>query len=125
MKNWNMGIALVAIYMLVLQGMLGAFAMGAASASPMLDAFGNPICITSDNSVADAPDPVRHTPLPDCCVSGCSMFAPVTADEREPRSLANPLSSSVTPLRAPDRVDVHAFTLERGPGSPRSPPAHL
>ncbi|MEO3385011.1 hypothetical protein [Mesorhizobium sp. CAU 1741] len=123
-KSWSLGFALVAAYMLVLQAMLGAFAMGAASASPMLDVFGNPLCITSQDTAAQSDGDRDHGALPDCCGSACSMFAPLTVEDRTPHSLPNPLpfalhvefsSDATVVLSAPDH----------DPGNPRAPPVTL
>lgn len=117
-----MRLALLASCMLVLQVLLGAYATGAAAAAPpMLDAFGNVLCITStdaaDHGSAD------HTALPDCCTVACGMFAPIQANDRTGHSLSNPLPTSV--LREPAAFDNtgQAFALEQRPGSARSPPS--
>lgn len=122
LKSWNMGVALVASYMLVLQALIGAFALGAAAASPMLDAFGNPLCITSTDSTDTGSDRTSHSAMPDCCTIACNMFAPVTTDERAPSSVANPLPLAVEKL-TPDFITVgRILSPEESPGSPRSPP---
>lgn len=113
-----MGVALVAGYMLVLQALLGAFALGTAAAAPMLDVFGNPLCVTGDS----LPGERDHTALPDCCVTACGMFAPATPDDSSARSLANPLAQAATTLPRPEPDACRAFALERGPGNPRAPP---
>ena len=115
-----MGVALVAAYVLVLQALVGAFALGAA-ASPVLDAFGNPLCITSAAS-PDSGSDRNHGYVPDCCTIACNMFAAVAAEDRTPSSLANPLPTLVEELIvAVDNVD-RTPSPERNPGSPRSPP---
>lgn len=117
-----MGIALVASYMLVLQALIGAFALGAAAASPMLDAFGNPLCITSSDSTKSGSDNTSHSAVPDCCTVACSMFAPVTTDERTPSFVINPLESAGDTLTPAFDTVQRLLSPERGPGSPRSPP---
>lgn len=114
------GVTFVAAYMLVLQALLGAFAMGAASASPMLDAFGHPLCITSGDQ-GDIGTGKDHTGLPDCCAPGCAMFAPITADDREPHALDNPLSVSFEISIMSPAMPV-AGNADHDPGKPRAPP---
>lgn len=122
-KQLNVGLALVAAYMLVLQALIGAFALGSAAASPMLDAFGNPLCITSMHSTDNGSGGSDHGTMPDCCTASCSMFAPATADERTLSSVANPLPV-VTARPAPGFDTVaHTHAPEENPGSPRAPPA--
>lgn len=121
LKTTNMAVALVAAYMLVLQALFGAFAFGAA-ASPMVDVFGNPLCVTSGETGEIDGVPGDHSALPDCCGVACGMFAAATAADRQLHSLENPLAFSVV-----DRVrgfdDARRdFALQRGPGSPRGPP---
>lgn len=121
-KRMNMAVALVAAYMLVLQMLFGAFALGAAAASPMLDLFGNQLCVTSSETDAGDATPGDHSALPDCCTVACNMFAAATAADRHAHSLANPLVVSIV-----DRVRLFGdaqrdFALQRGPGSPRGPP---
>lgn len=122
LMSGRLGIAFIATYMLVLQAMLGAFALGAVNASPMLDAFGNPLCITSTDSTDSDTGRGEHNALPDCCTVACSMFAAATSEDRSPHSLSNPLPASAVRLRASFDPLVHVVALERSPGSPRSPP---
>lgn len=116
------GIALVATYMLVLQSLIGAFAVGAAASSPMLDAFGNPLCITSSEAAEDNSDRSGHGTMPDCCTVSCSMFSSAIANAREAHSLHNPLEYAFVQTAFAFDSIASSFTLERGPGSPRSPP---
>ncbi|SFI63236.1 hypothetical protein [Aerobium aerolatum] len=124
LKTWTMGIAFIASYMLVLQVLVGAFAMGAATASPMLDIFGNPLCITSSSSSESDGDRSTHTALPDCCTVACSMFAPATAQDGNPANwLSNPLVIETTRVSTPADSLPPSSPLDVGPGSPRAPPA--
>lgn len=124
-KSWGPGFALVAAYMLVLQAMLGAFALGAAAASPVLDTFGNPLCIVSTDE-ATMPDGGQddHGALPDCCGSLCGMLAPLTAEDRAPRSLSNPLSPFLQVEFAFEEVVLPHASVHH-PGNPRAPPVAL
>jgi len=121
-KRWNIWVAFVATYMLVFQGLLGAVALGDAKASPMLDAFGNPLCITSTDSDSDDR---THTGLPDCCTVSCSMFAVASAGDRSSNSFSNPLPTATAALFPPVEVGTSPFTLDREQGSPRAPPPSL
>lgn len=119
-----MGFALVAAYMLVLQAMLGAFAMGAATASPMLDAFGNPLCITSTDAAVQSDGGRDHGTLPDCCGSACGMLAPLTVEDRTPHSLFNPIAPVQHVEFARDAA-VYPPAPDHDPGNPRAPPFTL
>ena len=113
--------AFVAAYMLVIQSLIGAFALGAAAASPLLDAFGNPLCITSTDSPAGQ-DRGTHSDVPDCCTIACSKFASTSADERNADTLSALGAVSLDlPLPAFDAGDLVSH-LWHPPGSPRSPP---
>jgi hypothetical protein len=117
-----MGVALVASYVLVLQVLVGAFALGAAAAAPMLDVFGNPICITSTASVETDTDRSTHSAIPDCCSVACSMFAPVTADARAPHWLSNPRVPATLHRTAPSYAVAPDEPFDHQPGNPRAPP---
>ena len=119
------GIALVASYMLVLQALFGAFALGADASAPLLDAFGNPLCVTGSGKAGIDNHRGEHTPLPDCCTAACNMSVADVADGRSRHSLANPLPVSPAQSRASFEVVADVPALERAPGSPRPPPSML
>lgn len=122
-KSGRVGVAIIAAYMLVLQSLVGAFALGTAAASPvLLDAFGNPLCITSSLGADSDAENGNHSAMPDCCTVACSMFAPITAEERAPRSLYNPVARITQPAEPVYESVTVSFALLRSPGSPRSPP---
>lgn len=113
-------IALCAALLLLLQSALTAWATSAMPASPLLDAFGNPLCITSTDS-GDAHPAGDHPKLPDCCTFGCSMasalIAPSPSDAvgvRLPYILPDVPTEPETIVLV--RSQAHA------PGSPRAPP---
>lgn len=118
--SWGLRTALVAACILVLQGLAGAFATGAAAGSSTLDAFGNPLCVAGMDAGAMQGDR-DHPALPGCCTGACGMFALPDAGGPAPQSLSNPL-----PLVAGAGTtrDVAAFRPAPGhdPGSPRAPP---
>lgn len=105
--------------MLVVQAMLAAFAVGAAAAAPMLDAFGNPLCIAgmAASGTGDSPD----SALPGCCTGACGMVAPLAPASPAARSLANPLAFSIDAPRGSMRAAPPAAE-DHDPGSPRAPP---
>lgn len=116
-----MGVAFVAAYMLMLQALVGSFAFGvAANASPLLDAFGNPLCITSAESAALSEDG-GHSALPECCTAACGMFAHLTVEDRTPHSLDNPLPAVAQGVATFD-ARVVTPVLDHDPGKPRAPP---
>jgi len=109
----------VAICVLVLQSFLSVWATAAMTA-PMLDAFGNPLCITSIEHNG-TPPPGGHSTLPDCCTLGCNMPSHLlAADPSGDTGLRWLLSSD----------DIHfdlaqSFQIdgpEHNPGSPRASP---
>lgn len=117
-------VAFVAAWMLIVQMVAGAFLIGGANAAPMVDAFGNPLCITSETTDSGSDDSDRHAGLPDCCTTLCGMVAPATQDDRTPRFLANPLTSvSVEHIGEDDHFGV--ATPDHDPGNPRAPPASI
>lgn len=122
LNSWSRSVALVAAYMFVVQSLIGAFALGASAAPTQLDAFGNPLCITSSETADKEPDRGSHSSLPDCCTVACNMFAPVTPDERVAHSLVNRRLPVSQPLQRPFRSINHARLDAQSPGSPRSPP---
>ena len=115
-------VAFVAAWMLIVQALVGAFALGAmANADPLLDAFGNPLCITSSDRSALS-DEAGHTALPECCTAACGMFAPLTVEDRTPHSLDNPLPARTRASHTFDTVDLRPLA-DHNPGNPRAPPA--
>lgn len=115
------GIALVAASMLMLQAVLGAVALGTAHTAPLVDIFGNPLCITSATGPTDPHDERSAAALPDCCTSACSMFAPLMNDSRVAHSLPNPLAVPAPLDFAFDPIALRP-SPDHDPGSPRAPP---
>lgn len=121
-KSWdNMGVAAIAAYMLFLQGLLGAFAIGAADAA-QLDVFGNPLCITSGEHAAVDLDGSHTSSSMECCTAACGMGVGGASPSRAPHALDNPLSVTVDASAAPQAALPRIASTQRGPGSPRSPP---
>jgi hypothetical protein len=115
--------AILAALLFVVQMMISSWAMAGSVGQPMVDAFGNPLCVTDadGNSVNPSKD---HRDLPACCTIGCSAFSAGL-----PASSADPASASLVAAGGPTVVPVRpvdpAARLDHDPGSPRAPPATL
>lgn len=114
------GLALVAACLLVLQTVVGAYALGGIPASPQLDAFGNPLCTSADHSdTGDQGGGARHPT--DCCMLGCWASSQLFAAASDVSwILPIPASPSARPFRTPE-APVRAG--DHYPGYPRAPPA--
>ena len=64
--------AAVAAYMLVLQSVIGALAMGSAAGAPPM--VGGVLCITGQFEPVPGGAPAPHN-VPDCCKLGCGVPA--------------------------------------------------
>jgi hypothetical protein len=113
-------VAFIAALVLVLQSFLSASASGAFAATPLLDAFGNPLCITSVDR--DGSPPTHdHSKLTDCCAFGCSMVSPLfAAAPGDDIGLSSPLASD--DIRYELIQSFHIRAPDHDPGSPRAPP---
>jgi len=113
-------IAWMAICVIVLQTTLTAWASH-ASATPTVDAFGNPLCITS----TDGHEPDDRKPsIPNCCALGCAFTSQlVTA----PDFTVTPVAFRVVqPIPALAAIALPAVIQgEHDPGSPRAPPTEI
>lgn len=120
-QGWSRRTAIVAAVMLFVQTLFGSMAFGMAAAAPMtMDAFGNPLCITSMD-IADQDAPAGHTVLPDCCAPGCLTALPLADGDREASALSNPLATQVEPADLASTNGPPA-PAEHDPGRPRAPP---
>ena len=114
--RWKSVAALVAALVFFVQTSVTAFAV---ASQPMLDLFGNPLCITSMDG--DAGAPADHGAALDCCVLGCSAAA---SD-----SLAPSVHDAI-PVDYPERrvvLSTHSNLPvvvggDRDPFRPRGPP---
>lgn len=110
-------VAFVAACVLVLQSFLSAWAVGAM---PVLDAFGNPLCVTSVDHGSTTPNG-GHSKLPDCCAFGCSMVSPLLAvATADGTGISQPLPSDH--IRFGLGHSFHVDGPDHDPGSPRAPP---
>lgn len=111
---------LVAACILVLQAFLSAWAFAAAPDRPVLDAYGNPLCITSGVHENTTP-PGDHSKLGGCCTFSCSASASLlTALPGGTPGLHSPLPAAPALRRYGDRIERHK--PDHDPGSPRAPP---
>ena len=119
LKGWSKGLALVAAVLFLVQSLSGGFAVAAGNVP--LDAFGNPLCITSADHGTPA-DNSDHGKMPGCCMLGCAASA--TAAGTPPgevsfiiefwtEAASQPVPTPIVTVQADDH----------DPGSPRAPPA--
>jgi hypothetical protein len=111
---------IVAAAAMLLANSLVASLASSRAAETVVDAFGNPLCITNSDSHAAAPAG-DHSKLPDCCTLGCTMGSSALAARHaiETAPVVWPQNPEIArrdedpaPLRAPDY----------DPGNPRAPP---
>lgn len=111
--------ALVAACVILLQASAASFAAG-MNTGPMLDAFGNPLCLS--DSVQSRDDAGGdHAKLPSCCTLGCVGNAQLLSPP-DHFTTAERIPLHVLDLRPrPDRALVIGAP-EHDPGNPRAPP---
>ncbi len=116
----NIVFTMIAAFALVVQMLFGSVLLGSAVAAPILDDFGNPLCITH----AETSGPSDHkdsSKLPQCCTQACSVLAPVLAPQFSDNFLSNRLETNSKPVTA--EADPGPFERpETSPGKPRAPP---
>lgn len=122
-KSRRMGVALVAAWALMLQALMGAFTPGMAASAPLLDAFGNPLCITSP--AGDDTGPRHHDTLTDCCALACGMLVLFIPDGGALSSLSNPMRPAAQPIGFARESSMPVFGPEGWSILPRSPPPTL
>lgn len=115
LRQW---FALVAAVLFLVQSLTGSAAAGQGPLQ--LDAFGNPLCITSgDHKGVPSSD---HGQMPGCCMLGCVASATIAGTppdealliiEFRTESAGQPLPAPIVIVQADDH----------DPGSPRAPPA--
>lgn len=115
--------AILAAMLFVVQMMVSSWAMAGSVGQPMVDAFGNPLCVTDadGNPVGPSKD---HGKLPACCAIGCTAFSASL-----PASLVDPTPDSPVPSAEPafglPRAVGALVRLDHDPGNPRAPPVTL
>ncbi len=115
-------VAVAVAVVMALQTLLGTFAFAANAATPMVDAFGNMLCINSAEGHNPGSTPNKDRPLlPECCTLACGLVhAFVPADTSLGvlfNRLAEPLQQPVIRFAEPFRS-----ALDSLPGNPRAPP---
>lgn len=111
-------VAFVAALVLLMQAFTSAWAAGAMPMQPLLDSFGNPLCITGTDHGGTPSD---HSKLPNCCTLGCGSVSPALhVPDLDGAAIARPLVVSHV-LHAIGE-DIIARSPEHDPGSPRAPP---
>lgn len=104
---------------LVLHAFLSAWSAAAMPADPVLDGFGNPLCISGfeagGNSHGDG-----HSGLPDCCALGCPHGKVPLAPPPGPGAPGPAAIATALPAR-PDVAGLPG-TLRHGAAYPRAPP---
>lgn len=119
--NRGSWVAFIAASVLMLQSFLAACGAHAAPTGPMLDAAGNPLCITSTENHDTAPAG-EHSKLLHCCLAECSGASAALADQANAGSaIFLPKIQSGNPFAA-HKMD-HIRVLDHNPGSPRAPPS--
>lgn len=112
--------AILAAMLFVVQMMISSWAMAGSVGQPMVDAFGNPLCVTDADGNPVNPSK-GHRELPACCTIGCSAFsASLLASPVEPASA--PLVASGEPTFVLVRSVDPGARLDHDPGNPRAPP---
>ena len=113
-------VAFVAACVLVLQSFLSAWAASAMPATPTLDIFGNPLCITSVDHDASG-QPGDQSAVQNCCAFGCASASPLPEPPGGEAGLLRPLLAH-SGLRFHAGDEVRGDSPDHDPGSPRAPP---
>lgn len=115
-------VALAAAILFSLQALFGTFATAVAAAGPaMVDAFGDPLCITHQEQ-QPTPEPGKdHSLALDCCTLLCGVAAGFMPTDHGEATLFNPLAQ-------PSQRILGGYVAPLGPahddlpGHPRGPP---
>jgi hypothetical protein len=111
-------VALAAGILLAVQAFASALAIGSSPVTPLVDAFGNPLCITGSHAGGDQDN---RTNVLDCCSFGCGPSAPLVpsqvGNELDPGFLLLPAE----PFRAREAQNRPRHS-RHDPGNPRAPP---
>lgn len=120
-KGLRMGpwVALCAALVLMLQAFTSGFVAAAAPVAPMVDAFGNVLCMDSGHGGSVPSD--EHGKMVNCCTFGCSTTSPLlVAREAQQAWLIELRSFAANPLGMTETI--RAEHPDFDPGSPRAPP---
>jgi len=119
-QHFSAYVAFLAACVLFLQSFFSAYAIAGVPTQPALDAFGNPLCITSTWSGQDEKTPV-HSQLPNCCTFGCSSVSPLlpTPDFNQVVALITRFDEKAVFFH---QALFFSHPSTREPGLPRAPP---
>ncbi|MHA6687906.1 DUF2946 family protein [Mesorhizobium sp. A556] len=119
-RRWRMVAAFAAAYLLVLQSVASAFALGTGPTAAALDSFGNVICTHDGASELPAGDQHRKH-MPACCMLGCAVASSALGAPPDLASIDAGLSFQAVVFLpfTPAHVTVER---DRSPANPRAPP---
>lgn len=120
MRRGSRPIAFMAAVAFAVQFFLAAWAAGAMPAAPGLDAFGNPLCITSGDHGAGSSG--GHQALPVCCVLGCNAALSFSALTPQDGAAGFVPPLVLSHLLVVPRKTVSVAAPEYRSGNPRAPP---
>ncbi|MGV6876411.1 DUF2946 family protein [Pseudochelatococcus sp. B33] len=121
-RSW---VAVVAAYALVIQSLLGAFAIGASAAPSRLDAFGTVICTSHGvEALPDGADPSKSGLMPDHCAVGCCAFAHAILSVPDYTAVPVAFVPQEDAVLRP-APEARASGREGLPGNPRAPPVSV
>jgi len=120
-NRWIDVVAFAAAFLVALQVSFASYAMAAGAGTTMVDAFGNPLCISHmEEQMSDTAPGKERTLLPECCTLACAMAIGFTPSDRAVSIFFNPLA------QPSDRIaDTHADVVRPARnnllGYPRAP----
>lgn len=110
----------MALLAMMAQAFLGGWALAANANRPMFDAWGNPLCISTDDGSGHGP---AQTGMPGCCIIGAGVASGWTPEPSEVNVLDAPYRAFVPVEFDPEGgLDTNA-ARQTLPGNPRAPPA--
>jgi hypothetical protein len=116
----SIAVALVAAWLLVLQSVLGALAIGNGPQPAQLDAFGNVICAHDGAAELPAGDP-HQQPISPCCSLGCLLSGAAFSPPPTAFALARDVSFEAVAFAVPFAAPA-LFPREHAAANPRAPP---
>ena len=113
-------VAVFAAYLLIVQSLFAAFAIGAMAAPEKVDAFGNVIC--TSHGAQTKSEPSDPTKAASCCQWGCCSVLTAIALPRDVQGVVSVPAKVIIPTFTPYRSTARSGQ-EGSPGNPRAPPA--
>lgn len=121
-RGWCVAIAIA--FLFLSQAFLTSPHSSSSFATPLLDAFGNPICITSTASKTDPASKSNQDTERGCDTLGCA--AALQLPQHRAADVSTYLTPSIsTGLTFPRLFETTPALPEHSPGSPRAPPASV